>query len=259
MVTQAAISVTDADDVLVTDNLVYGNYWGINVTTVAMTATNIDVVDNKVRDSTAIGIRLVPGTASTFNVTGNKVSAGSSAGIYTDVLTWVNGNTIWGNTSFGIHFDTGSSSSQALGNTIYDNGDNGIHLGGSSVATCVIQGNYFTNVTGSQPRGIYEASGNGPTIALGNYITGQVTAPYYLSNAASLYNTLDNGSGQASFGGSASTGALVTLDMTVQPNLGRSRLQPPYSWITRTARSGSSSTTTAAASGYTTTPTASSR
>ena len=110
------------------------------------------------------------------------MSGGFIQGIYTNVLTWINGNTIWGNTDFGIHLDTGSSSSQILGNTIYDNGDNGIHLGGSSVATCVIQDNYFTNVTGTQPRGIYEASGNGPTTALGNYIIGQVTTPYYFSN-----------------------------------------------------------------------------
>ena len=55
------ISVHDANDVLVTDNLVYGNYWGINVCTVAMTATNIDIAGDKVRGSTAIGVRLAPG------------------------------------------------------------------------------------------------------------------------------------------------------------------------------------------------------
>ena len=39
------ISVSDADDVLVTDNLLYDNYWGINVCTVAMTVTNTNVAD----------------------------------------------------------------------------------------------------------------------------------------------------------------------------------------------------------------------
>ena len=181
------ISVSDADDVLVTDNLVYGNYWGINVCTVSMTATNIDITGNKVRNSTALGIRLAPGVASTFNITDNKVSGGSSAGVYTDVQAWISDNTIWGNTSFGIHFDSGSSNSRANGNTIYDNGDNGIHIGGTGVAGIDLRDNYFTNVSGSQPRGIYEASGNGPTRCGGNRIIGQATAQYAFSHPASVF------------------------------------------------------------------------
>ena len=218
------INISDTDDGLITGNLVYGNYYGINVSNGGngLSVLNLDIQGNIVRGSAAIGIRLAPGNASAYTISGNDVSGGSTVGIYANQQAWVKNNTVRGNTSFGIQFDSGAGSSIAEGNTVYDNGDNGIHVGGTGVANCVINDNYCTNVSGTQPRGIFEATGNGPTIALNNYITGQVTAPYAFNNSSSVYNTLENGSGQASFSGSATTGALVTLDATVRPNPGRS-------------------------------------
>lgn len=61
-------------------------------------------------------------------------------------------------------------------------------IGGTGVAGCDIRDNYITNVAGTQPVGVYEATGNGPNRLVNNRILKQATAPYVLSSAASSYS-----------------------------------------------------------------------
>ena len=86
---------------------------------------------------------------------------------------------------------SGGTGHKVIGGQYKNNGQNGILVSGSA-GTVDVRGAVFDNTTGTQERALYEATSTSTVSMIGNDISGQTTAPFYLANATS-YATRNTG------------------------------------------------------------------
>lgn len=184
------IVITASDDVLVSNNSVSGNYYGINICeSHSLTSGDITFLSNRVFDNTDLGIRIGVTSTPTLLLNDNHVYNNASHNLYTNASVQVQGGVYSGATGAGhngIYLDTGASDSFISGAYIYDNADNGI-LTNTSVTGVEIKGCYFDNIAGSsQGRALYEVTG--PTRLIGNRITNQSNEDYHFTSGSSVFS-----------------------------------------------------------------------
>lgn len=185
------ILILATDDVVCSNNLLYDNYFNINIAAgSSIDSTNIKLSGNRLQDSGDTGIRIVLDTASDILISDNQVCDSVGHGLYTDQRVWIQGGVFKGSSGSGkngVVFDTGSDGSVITDAYIYDNNDNGILVNGTAANIEVINC-FFDNVGGTQGRGLYEASGAGPTRIINSRIINQTNEPYHFDDGSSFYS-----------------------------------------------------------------------
>lgn len=182
------VGISDVNDLEVSGNKLYNNYYGMNAAAVFGNGVNdLKIHGNHIKGSTAIGIRLNPGAGKTYEIDGNFIADTTNEGIHLFAKAWVHDNTIprsGGNA--GIESDTGSGGSVLEGNRCYDGSQNGIQID-NGVANVICRHNYYANVeVGTQGRGMQEVSGGGPTLLEDETFSNITFQPFNLTNAGSI-------------------------------------------------------------------------
>ena len=187
------IGLSDCDDIVVADNLITSNYYGVNITDVMVTSgspgeTNITLRGNQVRNNSNDGIRLYCANSSTFLFEDNEVTDSGAHNIDVNQRVWIKGGISARSAASHEGINLGGSASGTIieGVSIFDNPDNGIIVSGS-VANVIVRNCVFDNVVGtSQNRALYEATGGGPTQIIDCTIQNQNYQDFSFSNASSV-------------------------------------------------------------------------
>lgn len=183
------IVVTSSDEVLISDNHVHSNYYGVNICeSHSLTSGDVQLTNNRIVANTGDGIRASITSSPYLYFLNNYVFGNAGHGLYTNKRIFIQGGVYSGSTGSGkngIYLDTGASGSFIQGAFIYDNKDNGVLLN-TSVANVEIKACYFDNISGTnQGRALYEVTG--PTRLVLNRIVNQSNEPYYFSHGSSVY------------------------------------------------------------------------
>ncbi|SRR6266581_1298664 len=222
------IGVSDSNHVLLANNLLYNNNFGINVANVANLGTSdLKISGNSIKTSSDTGIRLNPTAGVTYEIDNNYVTDTTNNGIALSRKAWVHDNVIPRSAGNGaIACSTGSGGSVLEGNRCYDGANNGIQID-NGVANVILRHNYHANVeVGTQGRGVQEVSGAGPTLLEDETFSNITFQPFNLTNASSVSRRsklingsaagfLDANSGNASI--SAATSIVVTHGLWKTP------------------------------------------
>lgn len=185
------IFVQYAENVLVANNKIYGNYYGIyqGQNVISWTIRNNDIYNNEVE-----GIAFYNNTNAygPFLIEGNYIARNGAKGIDVVVPVEVRGNILHANTGAGVAINITGTVVQAhpffliQGNTCIDNGDDGVLVNGSfaSAVPVEVRDNYAPKST-TQPRFLGE---NGtPTRCVNNRVDTQNVELWYFTSASSVW------------------------------------------------------------------------
>ena len=159
-----------------------------NLTFNRFTATNCSVNGGQFTATNGSGYARF----SNCDFSGNGVAGQSTNGLYVaawDGFTFEN-CVFDGNQTQGLTLSAGTGH-KVIGGQYKNNGQNGVLVSGST-GTVDVMGAVFDNTTGTQERALYEATNTSSVSMVGNDISGQTTAPFYLANATS-YATRNTG------------------------------------------------------------------
>jgi len=222
-----------------TGNTLYGNYHGIKN---GPHVGPISFINNVIENSQHLGVMLYETNdqqaAPIFK--GNTIRKNGSKGIDSVIPVIIESNYIAENNGAGVAVGMGGTPTLALPfikvshNTFVDNADSGIVVNGGIADTVNIDVEFnFAPPSSVQPRGLGE---NGSKItARFNRFVGQTSSPYYLSDPDSVWideTTVDDLSvhlagdetitGVKIFNADSYNGSVITNDITIRPNAGRS-------------------------------------
>ncbi len=184
------ISVSDTDDIVLSGNLVYGNYFGVNVNGGnGNGVSHLHMANNTVRSNSNTGCRIAPGSGSDYLLENNYLADNSGDNLYaTAPIIVVGGASLRAGASHeGIHLSTGAANSFLRNVVIADNGDNGVLIDSTCGAVNIRECHFDNFTTTSQLRAVQEQAGGGPTQMFDCRILNQHTNLYTFNNSASRY------------------------------------------------------------------------
>ncbi len=171
------VQIINTNDSLVSDNVIDGNYFGLQ----CQNADNIHIANNVISNQTDLGIRIVDDTATNVTITGNRIVANGAHGMdFAGDTMVVNGNTFDQNTRAGI--DVNGANLSILNNVFNANGWDGVKVESGKGAGTIIFGNIFTATDGSNypVREVDDTAG--PSSLYNNYMDASTS----LANSSSV-------------------------------------------------------------------------
>jgi parallel beta-helix repeat protein len=183
------IGINDTDDIVLSGNLCYGNYYGVNVNGgSSLGVSHLKVEGGSSRGNLNNGFRLAPGSGSDYKISDFYSADNGADNLYCQAPVIIQGGSYLRATANheGIHFASGSGGSLVDGAEVTGNTDNGILIDGS-VGPVDVRNCWFSGSGTDQLRAIQEQVSGGPTTMVNCKIQNQKNNPFVFNNTASVY------------------------------------------------------------------------